>query len=169
MDQVNTNFAIYEDSVEYVGMAQVTMPTLSAITQSISGAGIAGNVEAIVLGHYDTMTLGLNFRTTTPQSIKLSEPRRHTIDLRVDQQIENPVSGEIEHQAEKHIMVVVPKSHNVGSIAPAAPSNGSGEYAVHYWATYIGGVKKREIDPINFICEIDGVDYLAEVRKNLGK
>jgi phage tail tube protein FII len=65
--------------------------------------------------------------------------------------------------------VVVPKNHVGGSIAPAAPTNGSGEYAVRYWATYIDGVKMREIDPLNFICYINGVDYLASVRSVLGK
>lgn len=86
MDQSIINFKVYEDSVEYVGMAQATLPDLTALTQSISGAGIAGNVESVILGHFDAMTLGLNFRTVTDQSVKLSEPRRHTIDLRVAQQ-----------------------------------------------------------------------------------
>ena len=69
MDQSIINFKVYEDSVEYVGMAQATLPDLTALTQSISGAGIAGNVEAVILGHFDAMTLGLNFRTVTAQSV----------------------------------------------------------------------------------------------------
>lgn len=39
MDQSIINFKVYEDSVEYVGMAQATLPDLTALTQSISGAG----------------------------------------------------------------------------------------------------------------------------------
>ena len=135
MDQSIINFKVYEDSVEYVGMAQATLPDLTALTQSISGAGIAGNVEAVILGHFDAMTLGLNFRTVTDQSVKLSEPRRHTIDLRVAQQDEDVVAGKVVVRAVKHILVVIPKSDKGGSVAPAAPSNGSGEYAVRYWAT----------------------------------
>ena len=38
MDQSIINFKVYEDSVEYVGMAQATLPDLTALTQSISGA-----------------------------------------------------------------------------------------------------------------------------------
>ncbi len=169
MDQSNINFAIYEDGIEYMGLASDGLPTLPNLTQSISGAGIAGNVEAIIKGHVDTMTLTLNFRTTTPASVRLSEPRRHTIDLRVAQQEEDPVSNTIGSPTEKHVMVILPKTHNVGSIAPASPSNGSGEYAVRYWATWINGQKVREIDPMNFIYMVDGVDYLADVRKALGK
>ena len=169
MDQANINFAVYEDGQEYYGMASVTMPTLSNKVQSVAGAGVAGDIEAVILGHIDAMTVTLNFRTTTPQSIQLSEMRRHTIDLRVARQDEDPVSNSIDPLSEKHVMVVIPKTHNVGSIAPASPSNASGEYAVRYWATWLGGRKVREIDPMNFIYMVDGTDYLAPVRKALGK
>ena len=60
------------------------------------------------------------------------------------------------------------QSDKGGSVAPAAPSNGSGEYAVRYWATYIDGKKVREVDQLNFICYVNGTDYLADVRKALG-
>ncbi len=40
MDQSIINFKVYEDSVEYVGMAQATLPDLTALTQSISGAAL---------------------------------------------------------------------------------------------------------------------------------
>ena len=168
-DESVINFAVYEDSVEYVGMAGVTLPNLAAIVQTLSGAGIAGNVEVPVLGHYDVMSLTLNFRTTTEHSVRLSEPRRHNIDLRMAQQIEDTVAGEVKVQSIKHVLVVVPKTDTGGTVAPAAPTNGSGEYAVRYWATYIDGAKVREIDPLNFICEVNGVDYLADVRKAIGK
>lgn len=168
-DESVINFAVYEDSVEYVGMAGVTLPNLAAIVQTLSGAGIAGNVEVPVLGHYDVMSLTLNFRTTTEHSVRLSEPRRHDIDLRMAQQIEDTVAGEVKVQSIKHVLVVVPKTDTGGTVAPAAPTNGSGEYSVRYWATYIDGAKVREIDPLNFICEVNGVDYLADVRKAIGK
>lgn len=169
MDQSVINFAVYEDSKEYVGMAKVTLPDLTALTQSISGAGIAGNVEAVILGHFDAMTLGLSFRTTTRQVIKLAEPRIHDIDLRIAQQDENTVRGTLDVQRVKHVFRVIPKSTKGGTIAPASPTDGSGEYAVRYWATYIDGKKVLEIDQLNYKCYLNGVDYLEPVRKALGK
>lgn len=169
MDQSTINFAIYEDGKEFLGMAKVTLPDLTALTQSVSGAGIGGNMDAIIIGHYDAMTLGLNFRTTTEASISLAQPRRHNLDLRVAQQDYDTVGGALTVRKVKHVFVVVPKSTKGGTVAPASPTDGSGEYAVYYWAAYIDGKKKLEIDQANLICLIDGVDYLAEVRKALGK
>ena len=121
IDQSVINFAVYEDSVEYLGMSKATLPDVTFLTQSISGAGVGGNVEAVILGHLEAMTLGLEFRTTTPQSVRLSELRRHSIDLRVANQYEDPVSGVVEARKEKHIFVVVPKSTKGGTIAPQRP------------------------------------------------
>ena len=71
--------------------------------------------------------------------------------------------------AVKHVLVVTPTKFAPGKLAPAASAEASGEYSVTYFATYIGGVKKMEIDVINFIYFVNGVDYLADVRKALGK
>lgn len=167
MDQFNTQFKVFEDGSEYLGMAEVTLPTLTWLTQNLSGAGISGNIEAVAPGHVDVMSLTMNFRTTTEASIKLSEPRRHNIDLRIDQLHEDPVSGELKHVQEKHVLVVIPKSHAYGKAAPVSPTDGSGEYSVRYWKVTLGGKVVQEIDPFNNICKINGVDYLADERKNL--
>lgn len=169
IDLATINFALYEDAIEYGGLVQVTLPNLSAITQAISGAGIAGNIEAIIIGHIDAMTTTLNWRTHTAHAIRLSEPRMHYIDLRAPVQDEDNINGTLVTRNVKHVMTVIPKTETGGTIATASPVNGSTEFAVRYWATYIDGVLYREIDPSNMIYYVDGVDYLAAARKAMGK
>lgn len=169
MDQVIVNYDVYEDSNRYDGTASVTLPDVAFLTQSLSGAGIGGNIEAVVAGHIDAMTLTMTFRTIQPEAISLTEPRRHQIELRAAQQIENTVAGQIESQVVKHALVVIPKKLSGGQLAPHSAADASGEYAVRYWAMYIDGAKKMELDPLNYICMINGTDYLASVRKALGR
>ena len=102
-------------------------------------------------------------------AIKLHEPRQHNIDLRAAQQQKDTVKGTTEVVSVKHILVVTPKKLNPGKVATAAAAEVSGEYAVSYYATYIDGKKKLEIDPLNYIYYVNGKDYLADVRKALGK
>ena len=168
MDQSVINFKIYEDGTEYYGMANVQMPTLSNMTQTLTGAGVSGEIEEVVLGHQSAMTVTLNFRTTTPAAIRLSEPRRHVLDFRIANEDEDQLENELTVPREKHVMTVIPKTHNVGQIAIGQPTNASGEYAVRYWATWLDGVKVREIDPMNMKYEVNGVDYLADVRAAIG-
>ena len=99
----------------------------------------------------------------------LAEPRRHNIDLRAAVQDEDTVSGKIVVRTVKNIMVVEPVAYNPGNIAPASRSDGSGEYSVLSWAMYIDDEKTLDIDPLNMKWFINGVDYLAPVRKAIGK
>ena len=163
------NFAVYENSVEHYGMAEATLPELSNITEEVKGAGISGSFESVILGHIESMTLTLNFRTLVKDAIALYEPRDHQIDLRVAQQSKDTVTGQTIVTSVKHVMIVKPKKLNPGKVATASAADASGEYAVSYWATYIDGEKVLEVDIMNFIYFVNGVDYLAEVRKALGK
>lgn len=168
VDQTNINFALYEDDNEYLGIAEVTLPDVNYLTQQISGAGIAGNIDAVI-PHVEAMTLGINFRTTTAQAVSLTEPRKHEITLRVAVQNENRISNELEVGKVKHVFDVIPKSLKAGKIAPASPGDASGEYTVRYWKYTIDGETVLEIDPLRFKFEVNGVDYLKPVKDALGK
>lgn len=169
IDEAVINFAVYEDSNEYYGMAEVALPEISNLTEEVKGAGISGTFESVIIGYLEAMSLTLNFRTLTKDAIKLMQPVNHKIDLRVAQQSNNTVKGETEVVAVKHVLVVRPKKLNPGKVAPASPAEASGEYAVTYYATFIDGKKVLEIDILNFIYYVNGTDYLAQVRKALGK
>lgn len=169
VDQLVTNFAVYEDAIDYLGIAEVEFPEISSLVEEIKGAGIAGAVEAVVIGHLEAMTVTFSFNTVTDASIKLSEPRVHNIDCRVAQQNQNTRTGQIAQDSVKHIMRTIPKKFAPGKAAVASPAEASGEHACQYYAMWKNGVKVTELDPLNFICMVNGVDYLKEVRKALGK
>ena len=164
-----TNFAVYEDATEYYGMAEVTLPEISSITEEVKGAGISGTFNGAFVGHIEAMTLTLNFRSVTKAAIRLLEPQNHQIDLRASQQVWDSGAGRFKQSHVKHVLMVTPTKYSPGKLAPASPAESSGEYSVTYFATYIDGVKIMEIDILNFIFFVNGVDYLEDVRKALGK
>lgn len=169
IDETVIGFAVYEDATEYVGISEVALPEISNIVEEISGAGIGGKIESVILGAIEAMTTTLNFRTVTKNAIKLHEPRNHQIDLRAAQQQQDTAKGVTEVVKVKHILTLKPKKLNPGKVATAAAAEVSGEYATSYYATYIDGKKVLEIDPLNYIYYVNGKDYLADVRKALGK
>jgi phage tail tube protein FII len=73
IDEIITNFAVYEDATEYLGMSEATLPEVTNLAEEITGAGIAGNIEAVILGHIEAMTL-TEFPTVTAAAIKLLNP-----------------------------------------------------------------------------------------------
>ena len=135
-----TNFAVYEDATEYYGMAEVTLPEISSITEEVKGAGISGTFNGAFVGHIEAMTLTLNFRSVTKAAIRLLEPRNHQIDLRASQQVWDSGAGRFKQSHVKHVLMVTPTKYSPGKLAPASPAESSGEYSVTYFATYIDGV-----------------------------
>lgn len=169
VDQIINDFAVYEDAKEYYGTAEVELPEISFLTEELQGAGISGKLETVVIGFMEAMTAKFNFRTVTKATVKMTEPRIHNLDCRVAQQIHNSRSGNTETEAIKHIMRTMPKKVSVGKAAPASKADASGEHTVYAYQMYRNGKKEVDLDPMNYICEINGVDYLADVRKALGK
>ena len=163
------DFKVYEDKNEYLGIAQVTLPDIAYITQQLTGAGIAGNVEAVLIGMVDAMTTSMQFRSCTDAAAKLAKPIAHQIDLRVAEQYWDSVAGQRTVQADKYVLKLIPKKFTPGNIAPASPTDANGEYSTYYYAAYKDGKQLWEIEPHNYICVIDGVDYMQPVRKALGK
>lgn len=163
------NFACYENGKEYVGHVDATLPEIAALTQEISGAGISGNLESVIIGHYAAMSMSINFRTVTNSAVRLMVPRAHKLCLMGAQQESDAATGKLIIKKVKHVVRAFPKKFSPGKLAAASPADASGEFAVSYYALYIDGVQKIEIDPINFICKVNGKDYMKEVRKALGK
>ncbi len=169
VDEAVIGFTVYEDSVERIGISEVTLPEISNIVQEIEGAGIGGKYEAVILGSFESMSLTLNFRTVTKNAVSLCEPRVHNIDLRATQQRRDTANNTVQLVSLKHVLSVFPKKTSLGKVATASTSDASGEYSVSYFATYLEGKKVLEIDPLNYIFFVNGKDYLAEVRRALGK
>lgn len=162
------NYAVYENRTEYLGVAEVTMPTVQFLTQTIKGAGIAGEVESILTGQMQAMEVGFKWHVLTKQAMALSTPKQHTLELREVQQSMG-ATGAISVTGVKHILKITPKSMSGGSLKPQSTSDPETKASVQYWAEYRDGKMVMELDPLGYKCLMSGTDYLASVRKAMGK
>lgn len=170
MDAGIINYAIYEDGIEYLGLAKLTLPDSANKTFTVNGAGIPGDIDIPVTGHKDAMRCSLEFIDNPMSAYRLSEERRHLIDCRVAHEEYDPVRGKIVTRAYKHILEVIPISNKGGDISPANPQGVSTEFTVLSRKDYIDGKLVRHIDPTRFIDkDASGTNRLAEVAKALGK
>lgn len=162
------NYRMYEDSEDYLGLVQVTLPSLQMITQTVKGAGLAGEIETVIIGQMKAMQIQFQLMVLTRQGINLTEQRIHTWEFREAQQTVEGSTGVHDVEEVKHIFRAFPKQMDGGTLAPQGTSNPNVAAAVYYWAEYRNGEKVLELDPFNYICFINGTDYLEKVRKALG-
>jgi len=165
---VTINFMVYENANRFTGMASVTLPNINQKSVPLSGAGIAGEVDVPISGQLEPMEVKFSFNAYSAEVARLRSPGRHKIEMHPAVQNEDTVKGAIIVTAEKHVMTIVPKGLSGATIAPATKRETELTASVRYWAHYIDGVKIHEIDVMNHIFIINGVDYGAPVRKALG-
>ena len=162
------NFRVYRDGTDLLGTSDAELPSLEAMTDTVSGAGIAGEVDSPVLGHYGSMTLTLNWRTTTKTQTLLARPVAHHLDLRGAMQTYNASDGKYYSVPLKVVVKAVPKNTSLGNLSVGSSQEGSTEMEVNYLKVWVDGEERIEIDKYNFICKMHGTDYLAGVRRDLG-
>ena len=163
------NLEIYEDSVNLLGVAKVKLPTIAYPCVTISGAGMMGEMEIPLYGMVQAMSTTIKWLTPHGDAVRLMSPKKHQLDMRVAEECWDVEQAEEGIWADKYVMIVRPKSTDPGTIAPMSSADGSGEYAVYYFAAYRNGEQLWEVDKRNMKCVINGVDYMEPVRKALGK
>lgn len=166
--QTLINFRVYLEGDDLLGIADVDLPDLEAVSAEVKGAGIAGVIDAPIQGHYNAMTLTLNWRSATGPLTQLAAPKAHQIDLRGSVQAYDSETGEYESQALKVLVKAIPKKTGLGKFDAGEAMGSSAEFEVIYIKISSGDEEWIEIDKINYKCVIDGTDYLEQVRTDLG-
>lgn len=169
IDEGIINATMFEDGRQYLGWGSVELPNFQNKSFTMSGGGIAGDIEVPVVGHRDAMIMKINFRDTSEAAYILAEERVHIIEIRVAHQTLGAESSELGESSHKYVAELIPKSLNGGTIAPASTQAVSGEYSCLSIKEYINGELQRDIDPRRFR-DVDhtGKDRLANVRSILG-
>lgn len=162
------NFRVYQDGDDLIGIADVTLPTLESMTETVKGAGIAGEIDSPVLGHYSSMELELNWRTIEDTNVLLASPKGVQLDLRGAQQVYDSSAATYVVVPVKVVVSGVPKSTELGKLDVGTTSDTKNTIEVNYIKITIDGSEVLEVDKFNYICSIGGADYLSEVREALG-
>lgn len=162
------NYAVFKDSKEYMGIVETTLPSVAFLTQTITGAGIAGEIEAVMAGQMSAMEISMKHVVVTQSTISLAAPTSHKLELREAQQ-SLVADGALSFTGMKYVVKFVTKSTDLGTLKAQSTSDPTTTGSVTYFAAYKDGKKVIELDPLNYKCYVNGKDYLAAVRNALGK
>jgi P2 family phage contractile tail tube protein len=162
------NYMCYLNGSSFVGMVDVELPSLDALTEKIKGAGIAGEINAPVIGHFDALTLGITWRVIDANAISFIAPVYNRLDFRGSQQIYNSSGAVIGNQPVKAICRAMPTKSSLGKLVQAATTETKNEFECNYLKIFVNGDEVLELDKYNYIFTVNGVDYLADIRSDLG-
>lgn len=163
-----TNFRVYNDNNDLLGIATVDLPEIEAMTDTVSGAGIAGEVESPVIGHFASMTTTFTWRTVEKSAMELSKQVAHAVEVRGAQQVYDSANGTYSIVPVRASMRIVPKTISLGTFEPGATTDTEQEFEVLYLKLFVDGKEVVEIDKYNYVAKFGETDALAGVRSALG-
>jgi len=164
------NFNVYGGPAAsvFLGLATVDLPSFEVMTETISGAGIAGEYASPVLGHFASQMVKLSFRTPTKAQIDMLAPTSQRFDIRGSIQLQDPMLGAVLTQAIAVECRGQVKSMTLGKLEAGKVMGAELDLECAVIRVQIAGVPLVEIDKFNSVFKINGFDFLASVRRDLG-
>ena len=162
------SFEVFKGGNRKLGMADVTLPNIKPKTSTLSGAGIGGEIEMPTPGQTESMELEINWRTINEDLTELAAMEAQDLELRGANEQFDAGTGKLVTQAIKINVRGLPKGADLGAFKPADHTDSKTTLEILYLKVTIDGTRKIEIDKLNYIHFINGVDYLDGVRKALG-
>ena len=138
------------------------------MSETISGAGIAGEIESTTTGHLQAMTLGLNFRTLVDKNYNMLEQRAYALELKAGLQSSNQSNGKLVNGKYRIMIKGYPKGFTQGKLSVGKPTDSKQEFSVNYMKVEYDGEEVFEVDKTNMIFKVKGTDYLTETRAAMG-
>lgn len=165
MPESINKFNVYNGTNRLIGVTgAVEMPSFAAMTNTIAGAGIAGEYEAPVDGHFGSQQIKIPYAQIDEQEFFDIVKGKGAIVLRGAIQVRNVETD----QVDKVAMVVTVrgpvKEFDMGSVEKAKAMSASVTKEVTYIKIVINNVVCLELDKFNNIYIINGEDQLAKVR-----
>lgn len=162
------SFRVFHEGTDLLGVADIDLPDIEPLTDTVKGAGVAGEVESPVLGHFGKMSTKINWRTLVKSVAFLSQQRMHSLEYRGGVQTLNNSTGEYITVPIRIAIRGLPKKTGLGKLQIGSTTDSSNEFEVTYIKVTIDGQDVIEIDKYNYVCVIDGVDVLSDLRIALG-
>ncbi|BAQ11446.1 phage tail tube protein fii [Bacillus sp. OxB-1] len=162
------DFRVYvNDSPERKGIGDLQLPSLDAMTETVSAAGVLGEYESPNIGHLQSMKLTINWTATIDKTMTdFYKQEAVKVDCRLaDQKYD---SGKHKFVANRVLVQGHVVKHDFGKAAKGSPYEGSTEIEVLYLKIESDKKVLIEYDRTNYIYMVDGVDVLAGLRTALG-
>jgi hypothetical protein len=165
--EIINDFNMYLSGNRLVGMTgEVTLPDMEAITETISGPGILGEYESGSPGRFGSMEQEVPFRLFSSDALKLIDPTNPVeLTLRGSQQYTVQATGALDEQGMRVVFRGRCKKIVPGTVKQGGPMDSSITLELTYYMVEIDSKKVIELDKLNSVYIVNGVDLLAKIRR----
>lgn len=146
---------------------EISLAEFKAMTSTISGAGILGEYETSVIGMFQSMQQEITFRMIDADYFTmLNTGKIAKIVLRASvQQRNRETGGTLSTKAMRVVFGGHPTNVKPGTVKIGDMMNASITLELTYILIEFGGKTMIELDKLNSVYKVDGVDLLKDIMK----
>ncbi len=163
------SYNVYLDGTKLVGVSdEVTLPNFEALTETLSGAGILGELDEPLLGHFGASEIEVPFRTMEEDTFNfINHQTGVNLTLRMSTQTLNPSDMSTDFMPSRVVIKGKNKSFTGGKVKQGSGTGSSIKIEIFYILIEVNGAKKFELDKMNFVYKVNDVDLLQKVRSQV--
>ena len=162
-------YNVYLDGNKLVGISdEVTLPDFEALTETLSGAGILGEIDEPLLGHFKASEMEIPFRTLEEHMFRLASMSK-ALNLTLRASTQTIDTGNINTGAMPSRIVVKGKNKAItgGKLKQGEGTGSSIKIEVTYILIEVDKTPMFELDKLNFVYKVKGVDLMKTIREQV--
>ena len=160
------NYNVYNVADRLIGVGdEVHLPDFEALADTISGAGILGELDDPTVGHFSNMEMEIPFRVIDQEAADMMDMTKAVqLTLRAAQQTLT-VEGNTEFRSMRVVVRGKSATLALGSVKSGSAMESSVTLNLSYILVEVGGESLIELDKLNPTFKVRGVDILQKVRE----
>jgi uncharacterized protein len=167
-----TNYSIFLGGKRLIGLADVTLPHLENLADTLKGSGIFGEIDMPVQAHFKSFTVTLKWLTIVDDAVFATIQDGAQLDAWAAHQLHDSGTNRIIHQGWRYIMGTAPKGFNLGKLEVGTKGEGESEYELISLRALRNDQIMFELDKENAVCRwfngIQLVDSARRIRQLIG-
>lgn len=163
---VINNFNMYLSGTALVGLSgEITLPDFEGMTETLSGPGILGEIEEVIIGMFGSMEIEIPFRILDEDVFKLMSPITVLdLTLRASEQFTVKSTGAIDYKGMRVVVRGRQKKLTGGTLKQGGAMDAAVTVEITYIMIELDGTQRIELDKLNSVYKVNGVDLLSKIR-----
>lgn len=157
------NFNIYGRGNKALGVATVTLPSLEAMSDTLTGAGLLGEIDLPTLGHFGSTEVEMEWNTISSEAAAFSPGVNEDLTFRGAMQLADGATGQIDHVGVRVVVRGIGKNWDLGSAEVGAATGTTTTIEALYIKIVIDGKDVLELDKLNNVYKVNGKDLMAKI------
>ena len=160
------NYNVYNVAERLIGVGdEVTLPDFEAMADTISGAGILGEMDDPTVGHFSNMEMEIPFRLVDHEAADMMDMTKAVqLEIRGAQQTTN-TEGDIEFRPMRVVVRGRGGKLTTGKVKAGSSMDTKITLTTLYILIEVDGKTVVELDKLNEVYKVNGVDVLAKIKE----